>query len=174
MRSVRLCQLEYQWSVAQIEYAQDIIFKRRAPLRDLFRRATEIGVSLGGSTQTRNIFGRAINRRYHGKLETMLERRNDGHPILRAFYKTSYVKQYEKGDRLLRTETCLNDTYHLDIGRKIENLPEVKDRLSVTTDRYLTQQSEMLDSTVDTFVAQYRARTHPCQRFGRALAGTHA
>ncbi len=32
------------------------------------------------------------------------------------------MKQYEKGDRLLRTETCLNDTYHLDIGRKIENL----------------------------------------------------
>lgn len=145
-----LCQLHYQWSVAQIEYAQDIVFKRRAPLRELFRRATEIGVALGGSTQTRNIFGRVINRRYNGKLETMLERRDDGHPVLRAFYKTSYVKQYEKGDRLLRTETCLNDTYHLNVGRKIENLPEVKDRLSVTTDRYLAQQSELLDSTVDT------------------------
>ena len=31
---------------------------------------------------------------------------------LRSYYKSSYVKQYEKGNLLLRTETCLNDTYH--------------------------------------------------------------
>ena len=27
--------------------------------------------------------------------------------MLRGYYKSSYVKQYEKGDRLLRTGTCL-------------------------------------------------------------------
>ena len=36
------CQLHYQWSVAQIEFARDVIFQRRARLRDLFRRAVEI------------------------------------------------------------------------------------------------------------------------------------
>jgi DNA-binding transcriptional ArsR family regulator len=149
-RERRMCKLHYQWSVAQIEFAHDVIFRRRAPLRSLFRRATEIGVALGGATQTRQIFGRRIDRRYRGKLETVLERRDEGHPVLRAYYQTSYVKQYEKGDRLLRTETCLNDTYHLHVGRKLENLPALKEQLAATTERYLAQQAELLDSTVDT------------------------
>ena len=54
-----------------------------------------------------------------------------------------------RADRLLRTETCLNDTYHLAIGRKLDNLPAIKQHLAATTDRYLTQQAELLDSTVD-------------------------
>ena len=149
-RERALCQLDYQWSVAQIEFARDVIFHRRARLHDLFQRAVEIGVALGGATQTRQIFGRRINRRYHGKLETVLERRDEGFPVLRSYYKSSYVKQYEKGNRLLRTETCLNDTYHLNIGRKLANLPALKQRLAATTDRYLEQQAELLDSTVDT------------------------
>lgn len=143
------CQLEYQWSVAQIEFARDVVFHRRARLHALFQRAVEIGVALGGTTQTRHLFGRRINRRYRGRLETVLERRDEGVPVLRAYYKSSYVKQYEKGDRLLRTETCLNDTYHLDIGRKLDNLPAIKQHLAGTTDRYLAQQAELLDSTVD-------------------------
>ena len=143
------CQLDYQWSVAQIEFARDVIFHRRARLHALFQRAVEIGVALGGATQTRHLFGRRINRRYQGKLETLLERRDEGFPVLRAYYKSSYVKQYEKGDRLLRTETCLNDTYHLGIGRKLDNLPAIRQHLAATTDRYLAQQAELLDSTVD-------------------------
>ena len=143
------CHLDYQWSVAQIEFARDVIFRRRARLHELFQRAVEIGVALGGATQTRLIFGRRINRRYQGKLETILERRDEGFPVLRAYYKSSYVKQYEKGDRLLRTETCLNDTYHVSIGRKLDNLPAIKQHLAATTDRYLAQQAELLDSTVD-------------------------
>ena len=143
------CGLDYQWSVAQIEFARDVIFRRRARLHELFQRAVEIGVALGGATQTRHIFGRRINCRYQGKLETILERRDEGFPVLRGYYKSSYVKQYEKGDRLLRTETCLNDTYHLAIGRKLDNLPAIKQHLAATTDRYLTQQAELLDSTVD-------------------------
>ena len=144
------CQLRYQWSVAQIEFARDVIFQRRARLRALFQRAVEIGVALGGATQTRHIFGRHINRRYRGKLETVLERRDEGFPVLRSYYKSSYVKQYEKGNLLLRTETCLNDTYHLKVGRKLANLPVLKQRLAATTDRYLEQQAELLDSTIDT------------------------
>lgn len=146
----RACQLRYQWSVAQIEFSENILFKRRAPLRALFRRATEIGVALGGATQVRQIFGRRVNRRYNGKLESVLERRDEGFAVLRAYYKTSFVKQYEKGERLLRTEACLNDPNHLNVGRRLENLPTLEDKMRTTTDRYLDQQAELLDSTVDT------------------------
>ena len=57
--------------------------------------------------------------------------------MLRSYYQSSFVKQYEKSDRLLRTETCINNTYHLDIGRRLENLPALVDRMAGTNQRYL-------------------------------------
>ena len=141
--------LGYRYSVAQIELATDVIFKRSAPLKALFRRATEIGILLGGADRTTHLFGRRITHRYRGKLQTVLDRRNEGQPILRSYYQSSFVKQYEKGDRLLRTETCLNNTYDLGIGRHLEHLPELRDRMQATNRRYLEAQAELLASTVD-------------------------
>ena len=141
--------LRYRYSVAQIELATDVIFTRTAPLRALFRRATELGVLLGGADRTTHLFGRRITHRYQGKLQTVLDRRNEGQPILRSYYQSSFVKQYEKGDRLLRTETCLNDTHDLGIGRHLENLPTLRERMATTNTRYLETQAELLASTVD-------------------------
>ena len=141
--------LSYRYSVAQIELATDVLFKRTAPLKALFRRAVDSGLLLGGADQTTHLFGRRVTRRYQGKLQTVLDRRDEGHPVLRSYYQTSFVKQYEKGDRLLRTETCINDTHHLSVGRPLENLPTLIERMAATNDRYLDLQAELLDSTVD-------------------------
>ena len=87
--------------------------------------------------------------RYGGKLQTVLDRRNEGQPILRSYYGSSFVKQYEKGDRLLRTETCINNTYDLGIGRRLENLPTLHERMRTTNTRYLEAQADLLASTVE-------------------------
>jgi hypothetical protein len=141
--------LRYRYSVAQVELATDVIFRRPSPLPALFRRAVELGVLLGGADRTTHLFGRQITRRYRGKLQTVLDRRDEGHPVLRSYYRTSFVKQYEKADTLLRTETCVNDPYHLDVGRRLENLPMLVERMAATNRRYLDAQAELLASTVD-------------------------
>jgi hypothetical protein len=151
--------LHYRYSVAQIELATDVIFRRSAPLKALFRRATELGILLGGADRTTHLFGRRITARYGGKLQTVLDRRNEGQPVLRSYYGSSFVKQYEKGDRLLRTETCVNNTYDLGVGRRLENLPTLHERMRTTNTRYLEAQAELLASTVDGRAAgQHRGR----------------
>ncbi|HZO27653.1 MAG TPA: hypothetical protein VFH48_16880 [Chloroflexota bacterium] len=141
--------LRYRYSIAQIELATDVIFKRTAPLQALFQRAVELGILVGGADRVTHLFGKRITRRYQGRLETVLTHPNEGRPALRAYYQTSFVKQYEKSGRLLRTETCLNDTHHLGIGRSLEHLPELHARLLATNTRYLDVQAELLASTVD-------------------------
>ena len=136
-------------SVAQIELATDVIFTRSAPLKARFRRATERGILLGGAGRTTHLFGRRITQRYAGKLQTVLDRRNEGQPIRRSYYGSSFVQPYEKGDRLLRTETCLNNTSDLGIGRHRDNLPALKERMQATHLRYLDAQAELLASTID-------------------------
>jgi hypothetical protein len=141
--------LTYRYSIGQIELATDVIFRRSAPLKALFQRAVELGVLLGGADLTTHLFGRRITRQYRGRLATVLDRRNVGYPTLRTYYQQSFVKQYEKGDRLLRTETCLNDPRHLAVGRHLENLPILHARMVATNTRYLAAQAELLASTVD-------------------------
>jgi hypothetical protein len=161
--------LHYRYSVAQIELATDVIFARSAPLKALFRRATELGILLGGADRTTHLFGRRITRRYGGKLQTVLDRRNEGQPILRSYYGSSFVKQYEKGDRLLRTETCLNNTHDLGIGRHLDNLPALKERMQATNMRYLDAQAEVLASTVD--AGELAGLARPVQVGARRVPG---
>jgi hypothetical protein len=141
--------LRYRYSLAQIELATDVIFAEPSPLRALFRRAVELGLLLGGADRTAHLFGRQITSRYRGKLQTVLDRRNEGHPVLRSYYQTSFVKQYEKAETLLRTETCINDPYHLNVGRRLENLPKLVTRMAETNQRFLDGQAELLACTVD-------------------------
>jgi hypothetical protein len=141
--------LRYRYSLAQIELATDVIFAEPSPLRALFRRAVELGLLLGGADRTSHLFGRQITSRYGGKLQTVLDRRNEGHPVLRSYYQTSFVKQYEKAETLLRTETCINDPYHLNVGRRLENLPTLVSRMAETNQRFLDAQAELLACTVD-------------------------
>jgi hypothetical protein len=144
----------YRYSMAQLELATDVIFKRSAPLTALFRRACELGILVGGAERTSHLFGRRISRHYHGKLQTVLGQREIGHPVMRWYYHSSFAKQYTRGDahgdRILRTETCCNDTYHFGVRRRLENLPALHDTLADTNQRCLELQAELLASPIDT------------------------
>jgi hypothetical protein len=144
----------YRYSMAQMELATDVVFKRTAPLQVWFRRACELGILVGGAQRTTHLFGRRLNRHYRGKLQTVLDQREAGHPVLRWYYQTSFAKQYTRGDqhgdRILRNETCSNDTRHFGVGRRLENLPLLHDKLAATNERCLALQAELLTSVVDT------------------------
>ncbi|MDE3075917.1 MAG: hypothetical protein KGJ86_10860 [Chloroflexota bacterium] len=145
----------YHYSVAQLEYARDLVFRRQAPLQALFQRLAELGAFLGGADRTMTIFGRRINRRYQGKLMTVLEGTEQGQPVLRSYYQTSYVKLYEKLDQqrralVLRAEVCANDPHHLAVKRGLECLPTLVEKMAGAARRYLDLHADLLDSTVDT------------------------
>ena len=144
----------YRYSMAQMELATDVVFKRSAPLRALFQRACELGVLVGGAERTTQLFGRRIDRRYQGKLQTVLDQRDAGRPVLRWYYQTSFAKNYVRGDRrgdcILRAETCSNDTRHFGVGRRLDNLPMLHQKLATTNERTLALQADLLASTVDT------------------------
>src|SRR5712692_6919353 len=159
--------------MAQMELATDLVFRRSAPLKALFHRACELGVLVGGAERTTHLFGRRINRRYQGKLQTVLDQREAGHPVLRWYYETSFAKQYtcgdRHGDRILRNETCSNDTRHFGIRRRLENLPLLREKLAATNERCLALQAELLASTVDS--GQLAALARPTMVGQRRIPG---
>jgi hypothetical protein len=66
-----------------------------------------------------------------------LERRHDGHPVLRSYYRTPIIKQYDKADTLLRTEAW-NDSRHLGIGRRLDKVPTLVERMAQPNPRSWT------------------------------------
>src|SRR5207247_9134954 len=98
--------------------------------------------------------GRCIPRRARDKLQAVLRQREAGHPVLRWYYQPSFAKNYTRGDqhgdRILRAETCSNDTRHFGVGRRLQNLPLLRDKLTATNERTLALQADLLATTVDT------------------------
>jgi hypothetical protein len=72
---------------------------------------------------------------------------------VRWYYQTSFAKNYTRsdhhGDRILRVETCSNDTRHFGVGRRLENLPLLRDKLAATDERTVALQADLMASTVD-------------------------
>lgn len=48
-------------------------------------------------------------------------------PSLHVYYKHTHLKQYHKQGRGLRTETTINDAYDFGVGRRLHNLPKLRE-----------------------------------------------
>jgi hypothetical protein len=72
------------------------------------------------------IFNRRVTKRTPGSFRTRVLTEGVV-PSLYAQYKHTKIKQYHKEGRALRTETTINDTYDFAIGRKLCNLPALRE-----------------------------------------------
>ena len=45
---------------------------------------------------------------------------------MNVYYKNTRIKQYHKEDRALRTETTINNSYDFGIGKRLHNLPKLR------------------------------------------------
>src|SRR4030081_46759 len=48
-------------------------------------------------------------------------------PSLNVYYKNTRIKQYHKEDRALRTETTINNSYDFGIGKRLHDLPKLRE-----------------------------------------------
>jgi hypothetical protein len=125
----------YDISVLQAEFALTQVFDRPMTGRLFFEDIIRENVDLGRPDHVQLIFGRRVTRRTPGRFRTRVI--TDGViPSLHVDYKSSRIKQYHKEGRALRTETIINDTYDFKIGRRLENLPALR-QLGLQTNRRL-------------------------------------
>jgi len=93
--------------------------------RIFFEQVIRDNLDIGRPTQVSLIFDRKVTRRTPGQFRTRVI--TDGVvPSLHVDYKKSRIKQYHKEGQALRTETTINDTRDFAIGRRIENLEELR------------------------------------------------
>ena len=115
----------YQLSILQAEFSLTQVLDRPVTGRIFFEEVIRENLDIGRPGQVQLIFDRRLTRRTPGTFRTRVI--TDGVvPSLHVEYKRTRIKQYHKEGRALRTETTINDTYDFDIGRRIKNLPALR------------------------------------------------
>jgi hypothetical protein len=134
---------------SQVEYCDNLIFRRRAALDNLGQRLLDANRTIGQPDKITIIFGRKVTKHYRGKLQTEIEDMNLPNPVIRSHYGNGFIKQYVRDHLILRTEPTSNNVEDYGVKKAIENLPQLRKNMSAINDNYLNVQQDILETFVD-------------------------
>lgn len=134
----------YELSILQAEFSLTQMLDQPVTGRVFFEQVIRDNLDVGRPDQVALIFDRKLIRRgpraTPGRFRTRVI--TDGvTPSLHVDYKHTRIKQYHKEGRALRTETTINDTTDFRIGKRLTNLPALREIGSTANRRLLRVQS---------------------------------
>jgi hypothetical protein len=137
------------YSMAQIEYCRNFIFKRHFPIHKIFERGCEIGLWRLTANRISEIFGVRLTKKLRGKIATVIEQIEHGHHVFRAYWKNALLRQYEKFSCFLRNELCSNNLRDFGLRKGLDHLDAVRKKFQAITDRFADFQAQCLNVHVD-------------------------
>jgi hypothetical protein len=137
------------YSLQQVEYCRNLIFRRNFPIHKLFERSCDLGLLRLSADRIAQVFGWRLHKRIGGKLTGVLERAEHGHHVLRAYAKNAVMRMYEKFSTFLRLEALSNNLKDFGLNKGLDNLDEVRRILLAVTDRFAAFEAQALNVHVD-------------------------
>jgi hypothetical protein len=110
----------YHWSLMQVEYSTDLIFRSEHTLKPLYETLSREAVLAVKAEQVANFLAKKITPQLAQELGSRFATRIEGTCIKHRFAKTG-VKMYDKFGRVLRLETTTNDVSFFKHHRKVEH-----------------------------------------------------
>jgi len=116
----------YDVSILQAEFSLTQTLDRPLSGRVFFEEVIRDNLDLGRPDQVALIFERRVNRRTPGRFRTRVLTEGVV-PSLHVDYKRTKIKQYHKLGKALRTETTINDAHDFSVGKRLHNLPALRE-----------------------------------------------
>ena len=110
----------YHWSLMQVEYATDLVFRSTATLGPLYDQLVRQSVLSVKAEQVARFLGRQITPHLAQEIGSQFSTRIEGTCIKHRFGKSS-IKMYDKCAIVLRIETTTNDVSFFKHHRKVEH-----------------------------------------------------
>lgn len=160
----------YPWrlSVYQAEFSDNVIFHRTEVLNRVYEDLLRDHLHLGRPDMLKVVFDRQIRRNTPGTFKTRLLRQGVV-SCLKVFYKKSFLKQYNKGGRVLRTEVCVNDPQDFRIGRSLVHLGYLGTIAYHAITRFLKAQAVAQATALDR--STFERLVTPSREGGQHVAG---
>jgi hypothetical protein len=116
----------YQLSILQAEFSLTQVLDRPVSGRVFFEEAIRENLDLGRPDQVQLIFSRRVTKQSPGPFRIRVITQGVT-PSLHVDYKSSRIKQYHKEGRALRTETTVNNPCDFKVGKRLCNLPVLRE-----------------------------------------------
>jgi len=110
----------YHWSLMQLEYATDIVFRRQADLQPLYEELVRTAIHAVKPADVATFLGRKLTGAYEAELGNNFHTRIEGTRIKHHMREAS-IKMYDKHAIILRIETTANDVSFFKHYRKVEH-----------------------------------------------------
>lgn len=113
-------ELSYHWSIMQVEYATDIIFKRQEDLQAIYERLTRTAIHTVKPDNIATFLGRKLHGNYQDEMGNNFNTRIMGTRIKHTMGTVS-IKMYDKFSLILRIETTVNNVSFFKHYRKVKH-----------------------------------------------------
>lgn len=110
----------YHWSITQVEYATDIVFKKQKDLQAIYSELVATAIHSVKPDNISTFLGQKLDPRYQGEVGNNYNIRIEGSRIKHTMGKNS-IKMYDKFSKILRIETTSNDVSFFKHYRKVEH-----------------------------------------------------
>jgi hypothetical protein len=132
----------YAYSIYQVEYSRNLLFRVGAQMQQLFDRVVDRTRSRLDVPAVRTIFG-AKTRPHHDRsaastIEAVIETPRYDLTWFKVAFGRLAVKAYTKGEHVLRFEATAHNSKDLKVGRALEKFPHIVARLAGIAERFAT------------------------------------
>jgi len=141
--------LRRHYSLNQVEYCRNFIFRRNFPIHKLFQRSAELGVFCLTADKIAQIFGVRQHQRLRGQRHSLLEKLDHRHPGLRVDCQSLVAPRYEKFSTFLRLELCVHRLQALGLNKGLDHRDALPQKLVIATDRLANFHGQLLNVPVD-------------------------
>jgi hypothetical protein len=127
----------YHWSLTQVEYATDLVFRSPAVLQPLYQQLCRQAVLSVKAEHIATFLGHQITPNLIAEVGNQFSTRIEG-TCIKHHYGKSTVKMYDKFDLVLRLETTTNNVSFFKHHRKVEHRhgPSTRQRAPVKKSIY--------------------------------------
>lgn len=112
--------MNYHWSIMQVEYATDIVFRNQAALQRFYPDLVETLIQAVKPADIATFLGRKLNGNYQGEMGNRFNRRSAGTRLKHSMGPVT-IKMYDKFSLVLRIETTVNDVSFFDHYRQVQH-----------------------------------------------------
>ena len=110
----------YHWSLMQVEYATDVVFRRQSELAPIYEELVRTAIHSVKPENVATFLGRRLTAGYQDEMGNDFHTRIEGTRIKHEMGKTS-IKMYDKHALVLRIETTVNDVTFFKHHRRVEH-----------------------------------------------------
>jgi len=161
---IRPFEVSYHWSLDQVEFSTDLVFRCREDLQAIYGHLTRTAIHTVKPDNIATFLGRKLSPLYQGEMGNRFNTRVEGTRIKHTMGPVS-IKMYDKFGLILRIEVTVNDVSFFQHYRTVEqrdgstvtkwapmrksiySLPALREALQSVNRRYLEFLSTLDDPT---------------------------